>query len=121
MIKAAFSNWPEGHEFQPRDSDHLRRWLQCKAGHYSTQRIDVDSDDPSILKLVKIATQAAFDAAKADAWCKVFDKTIVVFSPLSIAFDKLGHNAACALLADVEAIIETELGVKSDDLLREAA
>lgn len=32
MIKAAFDNWPVGHQFQPLDSTALRTFLQCRAG-----------------------------------------------------------------------------------------
>ena len=32
MIKAAFDNWPIGHQFQPLDSAALRTFLQCRAG-----------------------------------------------------------------------------------------
>lgn len=39
----------------------------------------------------------------------------------SFTHDKLAHKDACALLSDVEAIIETELNCKADDLLKEAA
>lgn len=121
MIKAAFSNWPEAHEFQPRNAENLRRWLQCKAGHYTTQRIEVPSDDPAIIKLARLAAEATLRAAGADAWVKPYGDCLVVFSPKSIAFDKLSHKDACALLADVEDIIETELNCKADDLLKEAA
>ena len=32
MIKAAFDNWPSGHQFQPLDAAALRTFLQCRAG-----------------------------------------------------------------------------------------
>lgn len=121
LIKAAFHQWPESHEFQPRDSENLRKFLQCKAGHYTTQRITISGYDADVMKTVRVAAQAALSAAGADAWCKAYGNAIIVFTPKSIAFDKLSHKDACALLSDVEAIIETELNCKADDLLREAA
>jgi hypothetical protein len=33
VIKAAFLHWPEKHEFQPEDPEHLRAWLLCRAGY----------------------------------------------------------------------------------------
>jgi hypothetical protein len=42
-----------------------------------------------------------------------------IFTPKSIAFDKLSHKAACQLYDEIGAVIETELGIKPDDLLRE--
>lgn len=121
LIRAAFNQWPESHEFQPRDSENLRKFLQCKAGHYTTQRIEVPSDDPAIIRLARLAAEATLAAAGADAWIKPFGECLVVFSPKSIAFDKLSHKDACKLLSDVEAIIETELNCSADDLLKEAA
>ena len=119
LIRAAHMHWPEAHEFQPDNEDHLRKWLQCKAGHYSTTRIEVPSADPAIMTLARLAAESAVKAAGGTAWIKCVEDTLIVFTPLSIAFDKLGHNSACALFDDVAQVIAAEMGIKADDLLRE--
>jgi hypothetical protein len=119
LIKAAHMHWPETHEFQPDNEDHLRKWLQCKAGHYSTTRIEVPSADPAIMTLARLAAESAVKAAGGTAWIKPVEHTLIVFTPKSIAFDKLGHKEACRLFDEVAGVLEAEIGIKADDLMRE--
>lgn len=119
LIAAAHHHWPESHDFQPENAEHLRKWLQCKAGHYTTTRIEVPSADDIIMRLARLSAEAAVKAAGGTAWIKPFDGGLVVFVPKSIAFDKLDHKAACKLFDEVAGVIEAEIGTKADDLLRE--
>ena len=43
--------------------------------------------------------------------------TIIIYK--SIAFDKLDHRGACKLFDEVAGVIEAEIGIKADDLLKE--
>lgn len=46
--------------------------------------------------------------------------TLAVFIPKSIAFEKLEHKAACNLFDEVAAVVEAEVGMSAETLLREA-
>lgn len=37
VVRMAFDNWPEQHNFVPRDAEHLRAWLLIEVGHYREQ------------------------------------------------------------------------------------
>lgn len=119
LIRAAFTHWPDAHEFRPDNAEHLRRWLQCKSGHYETTRIEIPSSDPNVMKLARLAAEAAIDAADGTAFIKPFGDYLIVFKPKSIRFDKLSHGAACQLFDEVAAVIEAEIGIPADRLLKE--
>ena len=65
-IHAAFHHWPEAHEFQPDDAEHLRAWLLCKAGYRDVTTIPVEYADsePALLRLVTLTVEGAVKAAK---------------------------------------------------------
>jgi len=66
-----------------------------------------------------VLLEAAFHAAGAHSFVRATAGRVHIFTPKSIAFDKLSHKAACQLYDEIGAVIETELGIKPDDLLRE--
>lgn len=67
----------------------------------------------------KLLAEAAIRASGSYAVPVLYQDLLVVFRPKSIAFDKLSHQAACALFDDVAALIEGEIGVPADRLLKE--
>lgn len=118
VINAACKNWPEAHEFQPDDREHLRAWLLCKAGFRDTVTIPCESDDPHILKLATLATEAAIKAAKNVAFVRPHGVALAVFTPKSIKFETLDQTQFGSIRQAVEEIIEAETGMKADDLLK---
>lgn len=117
LIDALFSSWPETYEaFCPDNRDHLRAWLLVKAKHRTikTFHLPDDAGDAAALVPVVIATML-----NKHSWAWSKGRELFVCVPESIAFDKLGHQAFCALNDDVDAIIRTELGIDPDQLLRE--
>ena len=50
---------------------------------------------------------------------KLHGDTLVIFRPKSISFNKLGHKEFCRLNDEVDAVIEAEIGIKAERLLRE--
>lgn len=125
MIERAFDQWPEAHDFAPADSEHLRKWLQCKAGYYIATDIALPphKNQRAIAKIVVAAVTAAFNSVGEHAWVKENAKgnSIRVFRSKSIAYDKLKHLEACALFNAVAEIIEIETGVSADKLMKEHA
>lgn len=117
MIRAAYHHWPESHETQFASQEECRKWLQAKAGHVTiAARIPIVGIKPD--RLVAIV-EAAMRAAGSYAMIRVHNAELVVFVPRSIAFHRLNHLAACALFDEVAGVIETETGLKVEDLMRE--
>lgn len=119
LVGAAFANWPEQHEFQPSSSEHLRAWLICKAGHYDVTTIPIEGDNPAVARLAMLAAEAAVKAAGAYAFIRPHGSGLAVFAARSIAWDKLSQKDFAPIRQAVEDVIEAEVGVPCDRLLRE--
>jgi hypothetical protein len=122
MIRAAFHQWPEAHlsEHGIGSEDDLRKHLQMRVGHKEIAVVIDDIGSMSKAVAMTVAT-AAFKAAGAYSMPVMHGDKLVIFVPKSVAFHKMAHTDFCKLSDDVEAIIEAEIGVKADQLLREKA
>lgn len=123
LIKAAYEHWPERSRsrFRPDSEDHLRKWLQCKAGHRTLVEVDVPATDERTLAIVKTAVAAAMAATKDHAWVTTHGGKVVVLASRSINFDTLPHKEFDALSRTVEDIIRAETGLEPEQLLTERA
>lgn len=121
LMNAAFHHWNEGHEFQPDNTESLRAWLLCKAGYCERTPIECDfiDDQPGLANLVSLACEGVMRASKGQGFIRVHGDRIVVFTPKSIAWDKLGQKAFNEVRDNVTSLIEKELGVCAETLLRE--
>lgn len=114
LIRAAHSHWPASHRFQPMSDDHMRRWLQAKAGYVNVRTVDTTGMDVESA-VAAIAAELA-SAHPMHFTSKVGAKFHIVESK-SIDFDTLPHLAACALFDAVAETIEAETGLKADDIM----
>jgi hypothetical protein len=121
VIKRAFEQWPETHDFQPDSAEHLRKWLQVKAGYRTVQEIDVRRTDNQSRKIIESTLSAAMKATGDYAWTVVHGSRLYVVASRSIAFDKISHGEFCTLNNMVQEVIESETGIKVDQLLEVAA
>lgn len=121
LCKLAFDNWPETHDFQPDNVEHLRKWLQIKSGYRTVQEIEVARTDPQSLKIMEATLRAAMKATSDYAWTVTHGKKLYVIASKSIAFDKISHGEFCTLNNLVQEVIEAETGISTDDLMREVA
>jgi hypothetical protein len=121
VIKHAFEHWPETHEFQPDSAEHLRKWLQVKAGYRTVQEIEVKRTDPQSLAIVHATLRAAMKATDDYSWIVPHKGKLLVVASRSIAFDKIPHGEFCTLNNMVQEVIETETGIKIDQLMEVAA
>lgn len=123
LVKAAFEQWPESHEFQPDNPEHLRAWLLCKAGYRDVTTIPVEyaDDQPAMLKLVMLTAEAAIKAAKGYAFIRPHNGALAVFSAKSLAWDTLDQKKFGPIRDAVTEIIEGIIGVSADQLLKERA
>ena len=123
LIDAAFQNWNHDHEFQPDDAKHLRAYLLCRAGYRQSREVPVAYSDgnPALAKLTAIAVEAALKEAGAYAFIRPHPDggSIAVYRAKSIKWSELPQKDFAPLAEAVEQIIEAELGVDAETLLRE--
>lgn len=116
LIRAAHLHWPEDHDFYPSNEEHLRKYLTAKAGHYTVQTVEFGHMPHGTIKSI---AEAAIAAAGGYAFVKAASGKLIIYTPSSIAFDKLSHKAACKLFDEIGAVIETEIGINADELLKQ--
>ena len=114
VMNVVWTTWPSSHPEQFESMDDMRRWIQMRAGHRETIRIDLGNADPVA---AVILAEAAMKAAGAYARARVIGSELVVFKPKSIAFSKLSQHDFTKLNAEVEAVIEHETGIKITDAI----
>ena len=120
LIRAAFDQWPEGHDFQPDSAEHLRAWLLCKAGYRNCTTIPIEDDaPPAVGKLAILAIEAAIKAARTHAFPRLHGHGIAVFSAKSIAWNTLSQKDFGPLRQAVEDVISAEIGVDAETLLKQ--
>ena len=68
LIKAVLHQWPESHERQFPNETALRKWLQMKAGHFTTKTLDLYGIPAAKARpLVEAALDAAAPRSNASA------------------------------------------------------
>lgn len=120
LVRAVFLHWPEGHETQFSDETEARKWLTMKAKYRDlVMRMPLMGMKPDALVFI---VRGALRAAGAHAAVTVHKGELCVFSPRSIAFNKMSHLEFCKLNEDVATVIEQEMGISSvEELLKERA
>ncbi len=125
LVTAAYNQWPERSEFQPESPEHLRAWLLVKAGHRETREIPVVAaeEHPGLAVLARLAIEAAFREAGAFAFINpdAGAGIVSIYRPKSIAHASCDQKAFSPIAEAVEQIIEQELNVTAEQLLREKA
>jgi len=121
LIRAAYHHWPEAHEFTPDSEEHLRKWLLCKAGYRDVTMIPVEfaDDQPGLVRLITIAAEGAVKAAGGYAFLRPHGDGIAVFAAKSIKWDSLDQRGFHEIRSAVETVIETETGMKPDEMLKQ--
>lgn len=123
VIAEAFKTWPESHEFEPSDAEHLRAWLLCKAGYRTTTHYSL-AEVPTKRREVVVTTVAAaigqLLAGRPHAFVTPHKDGLAVHVPRSIAFEKLDQKEFNALSEQVFGIVSQVLGVEVETLKKEA-
>jgi hypothetical protein len=119
-IKAAFMHWPEQHDFQPDDAEHLRAWLLCRAGYKTVTSLEFEDhwSDEMRSTLVELAESLIRDA-KSHAFVRPMGNVLYVFWPRSLKFEELGQKEFGQIREVVEEVIKCETGREASELLRE--
>lgn len=119
LMRAAYDQWPERHEFRPESAEHLRAWLLCKAGWHTAKYVDAEEGaDP---KVIAAAIEAAFAVASSIAFVRVHGDRVAVHAPRSQSFTEADQRTFAPIAQAVEEIVEEACGVPADALLKERA
>ncbi|MCB0066586.1 MAG: hypothetical protein KDD77_05520 [Caldilineaceae bacterium] len=122
VIAAAFEQWPEGHEFQPDNSEHLRAWLTCKAGYREATYIELpDGSTEGMQRLFALSIENAIKSADGHGFVVPYRSGVAVIKPKSINWHTLGQREFGAVRAAVEDVIKAETGLDAEQLLRSKA
>lgn len=124
LMQAAFDHWPQAHAFQPRNREHLRKWLQVQAGHKVVKRIDAPKglDVQTLKRFVTMLFQQSADHVFATViYLRSTSEPIAVELHISKStrFEELPHREACRLFDDIGNIIKAEIGIDPERLLKE--
>lgn len=119
IFAALHEHWPKSHLFQPRNSEHLRYWLEVQAGHcdviYTKQIKSVPAD-----KLAALLTAVLSFSKDKSLFVEVDADQLVVMQARSISYSELPHREACRLFDAIGDVISAETGIDPEQLLKEA-
>jgi hypothetical protein len=88
-VKDAYIHWPELHDFEPANPEHLRAYVLVKSGHYGIMERSGQIDD-GIAEEIKSVLEGfgKFTAVRPGR-----DKYFIYY-PLSISYAELAHRQA---------------------------
>lgn len=115
LIEAAFYYWPDNHDFQPHDKEHLRAYLLVEAKH-----LGILEREGEITERTALEMQAVMRALGKYTRIRPGRDCYFIMYPLSISYGKLKHKEACKVFNDVDEIIRNVIGVQSTDQLLKA-
>lgn len=118
VVAAAHHHWPESHKFQPENAEHLRSWLLVRAKHMTVKSFFLSDDAGEYARIIPVVMASMLGK---HAWCKAIGNELQVCVPMSISFDKVGHQEFQAINDAVDEIIRAETGLDPDALLTDKA
>jgi Protein of unknown function (DUF1367) len=112
-IARAFENWPELHEFQPENPEHLRAWLLVKAGYRSIFGESMNRLNNNPMRMLEFVKSAMERQRSAGGYSFVTEHrgSIVQIVPESIAFSELDEDQFRPLRDAVYQLIEHHTGI----------
>jgi len=118
VFDVTFDHWPRSHEFQPKNPEHLRYWLEVKAGHfdvvYTKQIRSVPAD-----KLAGLLTAVLLLSKDSRLFVEADADQLVVMAARSIKYSELPQREASMLFDAIGDVISAEIGLEPEQLLKE--
>lgn len=116
IISAAYDQWPERDGlFQPMSFEHLRSWLICKAGHEFRKvgTFDISGFSEEQRSTLRAAVMGEH------THCGEHGDILYKIEPKSMKFEKMKQREFGLLRDAICEVIEAEIGVPADKLLKE--
>jgi hypothetical protein len=122
VIQAAFDNWPELHDEQFENADHLRAWLTVKAGYRDLfeEKLEASEADPKRIAGFMGRAMIKIKSAGGYGFFINHKQWVVMFTPKSISWSKLSQDDFSPISDAVFQIIEQETCIPIEALKREA-
>ena len=123
-IRAAFLQWPERAEFQPRSEEQLRAFLLVRTGHFDVTAITAPEGISENLQLFRVSVEAAATALQKTypyVDIRISAGGAEILTPRTIRYDAVSQREFGPIRDAVEAYIEAQLGVPVQKLLSEKA
>jgi len=120
VVKNYFDNWPTAHAFQPDNEEHLRAWATCKAGHRDIFGERLSHTDRDIHRMADFVEKAILRSRKAYSFITIFNGSLVMLTPKSIAFDALDQEAFSPIADGILSVLETESGIAVASMMEAA-
>lgn len=121
IVHRAFSNWPEQHPFCPMDASELYGWLLIEAKHCVSGEIKETAIN-AIRKSARVFLDLAGESEHPIYYMRLAPTKhgVKVTIPKSLSYKSVGKRQFEDVRSRVYEIIEVTLGVKVEDLKREA-
>lgn len=114
-ISAALAQWPDGHEFQPRDPEHLRAYLLLRIGHRHESELPIGAMSPEAAARLLVAFVRT---VHSHATVLVKGKHVIAIWPRSMSYRALGKaeftRVSQAICDEIKAIV----GVDAETLVK---
>lgn len=118
ICRAAFLHWPDYLAFRPRSESHLRYWLEMRADHATvTTTARIQSADPD--KVFALVNAFMRNSEDERLFIELDGELLIQKRTLSIDYDTLGPAEFGRLKDAVCEIIEAEVGIPAERLLKE--
>ena len=121
VVERAFRNWPEAHEFCPMDKYELYGWLLIRVDYCVSGEIH-DRDINAIRKSARVFMELCGESDHPIYYMDLKPTTngVRVKIPKSLSYKSAGKRRFEDVRSKVYEIIELTLGVKIEELKREA-
>lgn len=120
-IKSAFDNWPENHEFKPENEEHLRQFLEIKAGYRTALTVSLDTSEHKqgffaalTGAIAHAQAQGSKDSQKYVFIMSTAEKVFVVYAN-SISYSKLDQSEFNNVSNKVSDVLKEHTGLSLDD------
>lgn len=115
-----YENWPENHPFEPENEEHLRAWATCKAGYRDTLGERLNHDEGDAHRMADFITKALRLCRKKYCFVAIYNGSLVLLSPKSIAFGALDQTAFAPIADKIFDVLERESGIPIATMMAEA-
>lgn len=104
-LKVIYDNWPEDHYFQPLSQEHVRYWLEVKAGWGHKMQCRTQRD----------IINASVAAWGRPIWFEVDGEDLFACVPRSIAYDKMPPEEFKDMMSKIDEVLMREVGFNLSD------
>lgn len=112
MIQKAFDNWPERHDFQPDNPEHLRAWLLVKAKYRTIVNEPLEANAITIDQMADFVSKALETSREKYTFVTIHNGAIVILAPRSIDWATLDEKEFQPVSNAVLGVIEAEAGIQ---------